>query len=683
MKFNPVRSFRALSFRALGRANTIAAVACLVVAAVGVSATAQQTPDSDAAAYRTALAEAVRAAAEQTIDSVVTIEVVGAGDRAVGEVRQDAPTSGVIVDKDGHVLASSLVVRNPAASLLVRLPDGSRHAARVVARDRHRDLVLLKIDADRPLRAVRLAEKVVLRVGQTTIAVGRYGANAAPMVSSGVLSATGRLEGVALQTDARVSPALYGGPLIDLRGRVIGILIPAVAEGGAEDETAWYDSGIAFAIPSATVAAKLARLKSGEEIQKGVIGIVPKTRDPYAEDTTIGNVRLKSPAAEAGLKPGDRVVAVAGTSVRRHQEIKQALGPHDAGDTIYLAVLRDGERLEFEVTLTDSIPPLRPQRLGILAEEVQRADEEDGNDAAATGVLVEGVFPGTPAAGALQPGDSITRVGQAAVPDTLSLRRLMVAADPEAALAIGLQREGQAEEVTLQPASVGGAPLAVYPDRWSDRDEGAWSIEDFKLPDAANRAAVLGPDLDFGDGEPEVEATRGELGLLVWLLNPGEGEPDETLEGWKEAAAEAGVVVCAVAPQANRRWQPKEIDVISRMAAAVRKKFPLNPMALAVAAPGSVSGGDAEAADSMALAVAILSDQSFSGAAISQQTRPPAVRLPENDPSAALQLRLPIGESDELPGWGAALERRGYPIVRDDALDRERLLRWVRCLQAI
>ncbi|MEM1068511.1 MAG: trypsin-like peptidase domain-containing protein, partial [Planctomycetota bacterium] len=197
-------------------------------------AIAQPGGDSPSLAYQAAMAKAVRNAAQKVLPSIVTIEIIGTGGERTGELEQDAPTSGVIVDREGLILASSIVVKRPSASLLVVLPDGTRHAAKVVSRDQHRDLVLLKIDAKTELVPIVLADELSLTVGQTTVAVGRYGGNAAPMVSRGVLSAIGRLDGIAIQTDARVAPSFYGGPLIDLYGNVLGVLIPAVAQGGAQ-----------------------------------------------------------------------------------------------------------------------------------------------------------------------------------------------------------------------------------------------------------------------------------------------------------------------------------------------------------------------------------------------------------------------------------------------------------------
>ena len=381
--------------------------------------------------YRIALAEAVRASAGRVLPSVVTVEIIGTGGPVNGEVEQDAPTSGVIVNETGHILASSIVVRRPSASVLVVLADGSRHTAKVVSRDHHRDLVLLKIETDQELEPIELIGNPDLPIGATTVAVGRYGTDAAPIISRGVLSARERLNGIAIQTDARVSPAFYGGPLVDLYGNVLGILIPAVAEGGAPDATSWYDSGIAFAIPTDVIAKKLARLKAGEDIKKGLIGIVAKSRDPIESGTEIAAVRTRSPAESAGIKAGDEVLSVAGQPVRRHQEIRQVLGSFDAGETIALTLRRGDEQIDVKTKLADAIPPLEPQRLGVIVSEQTDSEQTDqqqtpgdeddqqtnqqSGDEAKSRVVVDAVLPESGAAQDLKVGDVIEKIGEAEI----------------------------------------------------------------------------------------------------------------------------------------------------------------------------------------------------------------------------------------------------------------------------
>ncbi len=630
--------------------------------------------------YRKAMAKAVRTAAESVLPAVVSVEIVGTAQGPSGEVEQDAPTSGVMIDPDGYVLASSIVVRRPAASILIVIPDGSRHAAKVVSRDYHRDLVLLKIETNKELSAIKFPSQLDLQIGKTTIAVGRFGNAASPIISRGVLSGVERLDGVALQTDARVSAAFYGGPLIDLYGNVMGILIPAVAGGADSDPTGWYDSGIAFAIPSDVIQTKLDRLKSGTNIKRGLIGIASKTRDPYDDGTEIAAVRKRSPAEASGIKAGDEVIEIDGKTVRRQQEIKQALGRFDAGETIRIKLRRDGKEIDITTELAETIPPLQPQRLGVVVSELDREaqaldretqaeDEED-----VTKVIVSSVLSGTPAETKIKVGDQLRKFGDAKISSVAALRSLLMSADPDTEVDLSITREGTNETLSVTPAMVSGPILKQPSPIWADAGSGDWATKELKLPDAGNAAAFVAP---------QAMDAQQDLGLLVLLMNPGGGSPTEVLENWREAAKSSGVVICAVAPEDSRRWQPKEINAISNFAAAVMKKAAINPNAVAIAAPGSISGTDAEAADSMALAVAVSQSATFFGVSVSPKTRSPAMRVKENDPASSLQILLPLSAEQELPAWSRAMTQAGYPIVLGGETDSITLLNWVRQLQAI
>ncbi|WP_235033152.1 PDZ domain-containing protein [Rubripirellula obstinata] len=631
--------------------------------------------------YRQEMAAAVRLATQRVLPSVVTVEVIGTSGTVKGEVAQDAPTCGVIVGQDGNaveILASNIVLRGTAATILVVLPNGSRHAASVVAKDNHRDLVLLKIETDEQVSAVDLPDQSQLPIGSTTIAIGRYGENQSPMISTGILSATGRLDGIAIQTDARVSAAMYGGPLIDLYGNVLGILIPAVAAGGAEDSTSWYDSGIAFAIPADVIAKKLQRLRDGQDINKGLIGIVAGSADANEADTTIAAVRTRSPAEAAGIKAGDTVKSVGGQLVRRHQEIKQALGSLDAGESVAIVVTRDDQEMTFDVTLADSIPPLDPQRLGIVASQ------SDAN------VVVDATVAGSPSDDVLLAGDVIKKFGGNDVGNVDRLRRQLITAESDQSIELKVMRDGKLITKTLTPQSIGGPVQEGYPDAWSSdelTDDSMkeltknWAIAEIKLPDAANVAAILAPKASKPSKDDQPSAQ--DLGLLVLLLEPGEKDPQKVLESWKFDAASSGVVMVAIASEDASRWQAKEVQVIANFAAAAMKKAPIHSTAVAVASSGSLAKGKVSAADSMAIAVAISQSETFFGVAFGTDTRPPAVRLRENEPATSLQILMPVKDPIDLPEWIPALKRAGYPVVLGGDVDQQVLLRWCRLLQAI
>ena len=671
---------------------------------VGMTPVCTFADDGD---FRIKYAEAVRNAAKRVLPSIVTVEIIGAVGENAGEVEQDAPTSGIVVDKSGLVLASSIVVRRPSATMLVVLPDGSRHPAKVVSKDNHRDLVLLKIKTDKELSVAELPDEFDLPVGSTMVSVGRYGVDSAPLVSAGVLSAVERLDGIALQTDARVSPSFYGGAMIDLRGNLVGVLIPAVLPGGAPDATSWYDSGIAFAIPTNVIKQKLDRLRKGDDIDKGLIGIVPKAKDPYKNDTELAAVRNRSPAEIAGLKPGDVILSVGGRKVRRFQEIRQALGSYDAGEKLMVGFRRDGKSDQVEVELAKEIPPLQPQRLGIIAQEITESDEANEEDEAPEAkddddsdkaeadekdddadeekdddedsepeiqVIVQATQPGSAADGELKANDVISKVAGVEITSIESLRSQLISAQPGEAISIMVLRDNTETEVSIKPKSVAGELNSKLPADWGPDSEIEWKTEDLKLPDVGNKIAVHAPPAD-SDTE--------QLGMLVVLLNPGQDDPKKALSGWTDAAKKAGVVLCAIAPEADERWKPKEMETIGRIASAVVKKFPIEPTAVAIGTEGALKDGKAEASDAMALGVAISESKTFFGVAISNEARPPAIRLKENDPSAPLQLLVPIAGQEDYPKWATALEKAGYPIVMGGELNQTDLLSWVRLLQAI
>ena len=188
--------------------------------------------------------------------AVVHIETIGGLERTGHVLFGTGPTTGLIVDPDGYIISSAFNFFNKPASILVRLPDGSRKAARLLATDHSRMLALLKVETPRPLPVGEVLPQRAMRIGQWTIAVGRAFDADRPNLAVGILSATNRVWGKAIQTDAAVSPNNYGGPLIDLEGRVMGVLVPLSPQ--AETEVAgvdWYDSGIGFAVPAEQVRA--------------------------------------------------------------------------------------------------------------------------------------------------------------------------------------------------------------------------------------------------------------------------------------------------------------------------------------------------------------------------------------------------------------------------------------------
>ena len=143
-----------------------------------------------------------------------------------------------------------------------------------------------------------------MRVGQWAIAVGRVFRRDQPNISVGIVSAMNRVWGKAIQTDAKISPANYGGPLVDLQAACSACSCPCRRmETGEMAGVEWYDSGIGFAVPLEHINRVLDRLKKGEDLQPGLLGVSLKTGDPYAA------IRSSRPAteiarAQAGIEAG-------------------------------------------------------------------------------------------------------------------------------------------------------------------------------------------------------------------------------------------------------------------------------------------------------------------------------------------------------------------------------------------
>jgi S1-C subfamily serine protease/predicted esterase len=324
------------------------------------------------------------------------------------------PTTGVIVDPDGYIISSSFNFANKPTDINVLIPGHERKVATVVGQDTSRMLTLLKVDL-KGLPTPKAFPKKDIKVGQWSMALGRGGfqddiANS-PTISTGIISALGRIWGKAVQTDAKISPVNYGGPLMAIDGRVFGILVPASPKG--EGETAgveWYDSGIGFAIPLEDVYAALPRLKAlkqGKTLNRGLLGFTPQNaNEQYNVPVIVAQIAPDSAAMKAGLKAGDKIIEIDGKPVTNISEMMHILGPKYEGDVISMKVERDGKVESFaSVTLGGVAATFAQPFLGMLPMR----DDPDA------GVEVRFVYPKSPADSAgLKEGDRIMKVGPVA-----------------------------------------------------------------------------------------------------------------------------------------------------------------------------------------------------------------------------------------------------------------------------
>lgn len=264
----------------------------------------------------------------------------------------DGPTTGIVYSADGYIVTSSFnFVREPTL-ISVRLADGRRLAADLIARDAVRKIALLKVEASE-LPVAPWAQVEDVRVGQTAIAIGLgFGAEQAS-VTVGIVSALNRMQGNAIQTDAKLSPANYGGPVCDIRGRVLGLAVPMAQRPGELAGVEMYDSGVGFAVPRHRVDEIVETLKTGQSFYRGWLGM---SVDPKSKDSVvIRNVADPSPMREAGVQPGDQLLSIDEKSVKHFGQLVQALYMRPAGEPVYLHLSRRGLEYGVKVRLARSV----------------------------------------------------------------------------------------------------------------------------------------------------------------------------------------------------------------------------------------------------------------------------------------------------------------------------------------
>lgn len=654
--------------------------------------------------------EVFRAAAAAVAPAVVRVEVAGVSEVGLGGPAEaspaSGPSSGLVVGAEGWVVATSFAVPKDASQAVVTLPGGVRLVARVTGRDLARGLVLLKVDLPEgtpPLPVVEAVPRDALSVGQGTLVLGRAWSASEPSVGVGILSATNRAWGRAVQTDASVSPANYGGPLVDLEGRVIGVLAPLPAEtAGMMAGTELYDSGIGFAVPLEDILRVLPRLQSGETLSPGVIGIGYASRDPFTAPPVVATCRADSPAGRAGLRVGDRIVGAGGQVVSRVAELKHAIAPLYAGDAIDLVVERGeaGERVAVRVELVATLPPWRrpvlglvPRRVGPDAAANPDPEKPAEGDRGKPGVTVAWTWPDGPAARAgIEPGDRIVSVRQQAVEGGAEPAPLDVSApailggflsglDAGAVVDVAFERGGEAKSLAV--------PLAVQPTAvpigvpTTEVDPATTAVERLGAAEIVRPAWAVLP----------AATAQSPLGVLVYCGQPAGGsggkpsraaEVDEAAkreaERWRGAATRYGVAV--VLPQSSdpQRWGREDIATLARTLDGLRLRRAIDPSRIAFA--GSGPGGAFAWLAAEALGPAVR------GVALLDATLPRQATISPTEPGRSRSVlfgSLPGAPVNRIDDDRRRLEAAGYPVgllpdLAGDGLPTETLCSWVEAL---
>jgi Do/DeqQ family serine protease len=343
---------------------------------------------------------------------------------------QIAAGSGVIVDaKNGYVITNAHVVKD-AREVVITLKDNRRLPAKLVGADPGTDIALLQI-ASTKLADTKWGDSDALRVGDFVIAIGNpFGIG--QTATSGIVSALGRsglsMEGYEyfIQTDASINPGNSGGALINLRGELVGINSAIIGPSGG-------NVGIGFAVPSVLARAVMDQLIRFGEVKRGRLGI--SMQDVAGgEGAQVADVQGNSPAAQAGLKVGDVVIALNGRPVRGAAELRARLSVVPVGESVDLRVQRGQEAQAPSLVLRARIGELEKgqlaggQMIGELPGAAVAPAERKGLPGRNRAVLVTGVEAGSPAfVHGLRAGDLIIGVNQRRVTSVVELAKALQA----------------------------------------------------------------------------------------------------------------------------------------------------------------------------------------------------------------------------------------------------------------
>lgn len=327
------------------------------------------------------------------------------GPRRRQNVETHSVGSGAVIHPSGYIVTNAHVIAQ-ASDVSVTLADNRTLPAEIVAADPSIDLAVLKVSADQPFNSLKLGSSEDILIGETVVAIGNplgYGHT----VTTGIVSALDRsLEfpdrvfGGLIQTDTAINPGNSGGPLLNINAELIGI--NSAIRGDAQN--------IGFAIPVKRLWDELPRLLDIERHQRVKVGLsVDGLR------ATITSVQPDSPAQEAGLRVGDRIVAFENHPIESGIDYYVRLQEHQPGDEIRITIRRQNQQFQRKLAI-EPIPlpdgsELARQRLGLVLVEISPQVRQRYNLPSYVNLITEAVERNSPADRAgIRPGDVILRV---------------------------------------------------------------------------------------------------------------------------------------------------------------------------------------------------------------------------------------------------------------------------------
>jgi membrane-associated protease RseP (regulator of RpoE activity) len=397
----------------------------------------------------------------------------------------------------------------------------------------------------------------------------------------------------------------------------------------------------------------------------------------------------RSPSAEAGWKPDDRIIAVEGEPVESQTDLRYRIASHYAGDELEVTIRRgDGEaakELKTTVTLSGELPAYQHAFLGILPNRapVDNGDNEsddEAEDSKPAGVAVRAVWPGSPADRAgIKAGDRIKRLGGESVHTIGEAVAQLNAKSPEDELAVQLSRNDEELEFDVSLAELptkilSSSDFPAATDEPAVGDGGDVKLEELKLPEMPQLARYFDPG---ADGPPR--------GLLIWLGSGGEDAAQALAESWQRACRRDRLILLIPEPADAAGWSRDDLEYLARLLQTAIRRFDADPRRIVIAGEGK--GGQ------LAYAFAFGARKFVRGVVAIDSPLPRTLELPENSPNERLAV-LSI-ESPDTPL--AVLMRQdrqkladaGYPATQVtrrgeadgsttlDSATRAKIARWI------
>jgi serine protease Do len=372
--------------------------------------------------------------------------------------------SGFIISNDGYVLTNAHVV-DGADDVLVTLTDRREFTAKVLGADKRSDVALLKVEASN-LPRLAVGDPGKIRVGEWVIAIGSP-FNLENTVTAGIISAKSRDTGEYLpliQTDVAVNPGNSGGPLINMRGEVIGITSQIATMSGGYN-------GISFAVPIDEVMRVADQLRKSGKVTRGRLGVqIGDVSKDVAESLGLGKARgvevslvePGGPAEKGGIKVGDIILKFNGAGIERAGDLPRLVGATPIGSRATVTVWRKGAQQDIAVNIVElqdekavskvpvkkPAPERSPNALGMQVSDLSEAQRKelklDG------GVLVD-ASEGAAARSGLRNGDVILQLNNVDVKDAKQFNAAAASLDPKKSVAVLVRRDAATQYVVIRP----------------------------------------------------------------------------------------------------------------------------------------------------------------------------------------------------------------------------------------